>query len=99
MQALQPCLPERLCAQIFSRYWKNLRLFELAHQPGELLRGERLLERIGAGREIALRQRVELDERLARQVEDEVERVFRARHPFVEKSMAPTLPHALTQSR
>ena len=58
MQALQPCLPERLCAQIFSRYWKNFGFSNSPTSAGELLRGERLLERIVARREVALRQLV-----------------------------------------
>src|SRR5688500_17004921 len=52
------------------------RLLEFADQADELLRGERLLERIVAGREIALRQLVHAQERLARKIEDEIKRFF-----------------------
>jgi hypothetical protein len=54
---------------------EKARLFELTDQADELLRGERLLERVGARREIALRQLVRAQERLSRKVEHQVEGV------------------------
>ena len=78
---------------------REARLAELAHQRGELLRRERLLERIGARRGVALRQVRQPDQRLARQVEHQVE-AFLARLGAVRaKSIAFTGPQALTQSR
>ena len=52
---------------------EEARLVELADQHRELARGERLLERIVARREIALRQLVQPEQRLAREIEHQVE--------------------------
>ena len=52
---------------------KEPRLLEFADHLRKLCRGERLLERIVAGREIALRRLGRLDERIARKVEHHVE--------------------------
>src|SRR5207249_9128518 len=46
---------------------------EFADQRGEFLRGQRLLQRSVAGSEVALRQLVRADERLAREIQHEVE--------------------------
>src|SRR5204863_5571412 len=58
---------------------EELRLLELADQRADLLRRERLLERIVAGCEIALGRQLAADQRLARQIEDNVE-AFLARN-------------------
>src|SRR3989454_2552309 len=62
---------------------EQARLLELAHQLRQLRRGERLLERIGPGREVALRQVRHAQQRLHREIEHQVEallaRAFRAR--------------------
>src|SRR3954467_10307342 len=55
---------------------EETRLLEFADQRGHLVGGERLLERIVARCKIALGQLRQIDERLARQVEHEVERFF-----------------------
>src|SRR5262245_56989722 len=55
------------------------RLLEFADQGADLLRRERLLERIVAGREVALRRELEPDQRLARQVENDVEALLARR--------------------
>src|SRR2546423_3229810 len=52
---------------------EETRLFEFSDQRRELLRRERLLERIVAGREVSLRQLLRAQERLARKVEYQVE--------------------------
>src|SRR5258708_36670413 len=58
---------------------EEARLLELPNQAHELARGERLFERIVSRREIALRQLVQPDVRLAREVEPHV-RCLAARH-------------------
>src|SRR5258708_9723356 len=52
---------------------EEARLFELADQARGLARGERLLERIVARRQVALRQLVQPQDRLARKVEHQIE--------------------------
>src|SRR5260221_13392771 len=52
---------------------EEARLLEFADQRAELLRGERLLQRIVGRREIALRQLVHPQDGLARQIEHHVE--------------------------
>ena len=52
---------------------KESGLFEFADEGHQFLGGERLLQRIVAGGEVALRQLVRAQERLAREVEDEIE--------------------------
>src|SRR5207237_3683509 len=52
---------------------EKARLLELAHQRRELSCRERLLEGIGARREIALRQLLQAQDRLAREIEHQVE--------------------------
>jgi len=49
MHWVHPVFAERLCAQIFLVVGEEPRFFEFAHHLRELCRGERLLERIGAG--------------------------------------------------
>ena len=62
---------------------EKARLLELAHQLRQFRRGERLRERIGPGREVALRQVGHAQQRLRREIEHQVEaflaRAFRAR--------------------
>src|SRR5688572_19004347 len=55
---------------------EEARLLEFADELRELRRRERLLQRIGARREIALRQVGRAQERLGREVEHEIERFF-----------------------
>src|SRR5204863_1691765 len=73
------------------------RLLEFTDQRGELLRGERLLQRIVAGCEIALRQLMQAQERLARKVEHEVEGLlsYRVRAGEVDRADAAARGHAL----
>src|SRR2546426_12232918 len=52
---------------------EEARLFELAHHLAQLPGRQRLLERIGARREVALRGLRRLDERLRGEIEDHVE--------------------------
>ena len=52
---------------------EEFRLLELADQLGQLLRRQRLLERIGARREVTLRKVRRLQHRLARQIENKIE--------------------------
>src|SRR5712692_10679730 len=49
------------------------RFLKFTYQPGQRLRGERLLQRIVAGSQVTLRQLVRPDEGLARQVQHQVE--------------------------
>src|SRR4029079_13775900 len=50
-----------------------LRLLELADELRDFVRGERLRERIGTGREVSLRQLFRPDHRFAREIQDQVE--------------------------
>src|SRR5881394_3060971 len=52
---------------------EEFRLLELADQRADFARRERLLERIVARREIALRRLLDADQRLAREIQHDVE--------------------------